>query len=207
MTRRSVLFILFVWMPASVALSAATDDYAPYSPSRADRLNMVRQLDQVCGWAGIQRLSELRDVECAQWRDDGVCKAKVSLAVDSASVPFNIEFAGRPRKLRFAAFYRDDPTPPPSNKPVKRNRGIVKDPKLRAFAVAAVQKFNRHLRWYWLPGPPIVQRDGRNLVVTYHTLPEEERKDSLAILLSGEPPLVSLHVSPRGAICGALYHH
>jgi hypothetical protein len=209
MTRRFGLFILSVCVVAAVPLSAAaTDDYTAYNPSKADRLSMVRQLDRVCGWAGIQRLSDLHDVECAQRRDDGVCTAKVSLAVDGVPVPYNIEFAGKPRKLIFAAFYRDEPTPPPDKLPFSRarDRETVTDPKLRASAVTAVKKFNRHLRWHWVSGP-IVRKDGRNLVVTYHTLPEEERKDALNVLLSGQPPLVSFHVSPRGAICGALYHH
>ena len=125
---------------------------------------MLRKLDQVFGWAGVRRLSDLQHLSCSDSKNYAVCDAKVSLRVDGTARSYNVEFDGNRGKLEFAAFYPDEPTP----SDVKArgfytpDQNTVKDPKLRAFAIAAVAKFNRHLRWHWFSGPSI-HREGRDL--------------------------------------------
>jgi hypothetical protein len=188
-------------MLTSALLSAAADNRR-YKPSEAEHDAMLRELDRVFGWAGVRRLSDLQSLCCSESKDYAACTAKASVAVDGNRLPYNIEFAGKPRKVTFAAFYPDEPTPPD----VKArgfytpDQNILTDPKLRAFAIAAVAKFNRHLRWRWFSGPSI-HREGRNFLVTYHVFSDADSKRVAYV----EPHLVTFYVSPRGTISGALY--
>lgn len=177
-------------------------DYRRYRPSKAEHTAMLRDLDQVFGWAGVRRLGDLQDLKCSESKGDGTCTAKVFLDVDGNRRPYNIEFAGEPRKATFAAFYPDEPTPP-DVKPrgfYIPDQNTITDPRLRAFAGAAVTKFNRHLRWHWVSGPAI-HREGRNLLVTYHVFSDQESKRVAYV----EPTLVTFYVSPHGTVSGVLY--
>jgi hypothetical protein len=177
-----------------------------FKPSEAQHKAMLRELDQVFGWAGVRRLSNLQQLSCSDSNNHAVCTAKISLSVDGKSASYNLEFAGQRRKLGFASFYPDEPTPDPEHAGFSNfDRDDVKDPRLRAFAIAAIAKFNRHLGWHWVSGRPAIQRDGKNLFVTYHTMPDAHTKDPLAVLMAGQPTHVSFYVSPRGNICGAIY--
>ena len=201
MTSRGALFPVLSLLLTVSSLSAATAD-GRFKPSEAEHNAMLRKLDQVFGWAGVRRLSDLQHLSCSDSKNYAVCDAKVSLRVDGTARSYNVEFDGNRRKLEFAAFYPDEPTP----HDVKARRfytpdqNTVKDPKLRAFAIAAVAKFNRHLRWHWFSGPSI-HREGRDLLVTYHVFSGAESKRAAYV----QPTLVTFYVSPHGTICGALY--
>jgi hypothetical protein len=201
MTFRAALFTAFGLIVIAISPLGASD-YRRYRPTKAEHTAMLRDLDQVFGWAGVRRLGDLQDLECSESKSYGTCTAKVSLAVDGKRRSYNIEFEGKPRKVTFASFYPDEPTTPD----VKArgfytpDQNTITDPKLRAFAVAAVTKFNRHLRWHWFSGPAI-HREGRNLLVTYHVFSNEESKRVAYV----EPTLVTFYVSRQGTICGALY--
>ena len=197
MTLRGTLFAVLSLMLTVSSRSAETED-GRFKPSEAQHQAMLRELDQVFGWAGVRRLSDLEHLSCSDSNDYAVCTAKVSLRVEGKPYAYNVEFAGQRRKLGFASFYPDEPTPREGFS--NFDRDDVKDPRLRAFAVAAVKKFNRHLRWHWVSGPAI-QRDGKNLFVTYRTFSKEESKRVAYI----EPTHVSFYVSPQGNICGAIY--
>jgi len=184
--------------------SAATRD-GRFKPSEAQHRAMLRELDKVFGWAGVRRLSDLQHLSCSDSNDYAVCTAKISLSVDGRPAPYNVEFDGHRRKLGFASFYPDEPTPDPEHAGFSNfDRDDVKDPRLRAFAIAAIKKFNSHLGWHWVSGPAI-QRDGKNLFVTYRTMSDTQMKNPLAVLMSGQPSHVSFYVSPHGNICGAIY--
>jgi hypothetical protein len=201
MTARASLCSVLSFLLTFGSLSAATA-YRPFEPSKAEHKTMLRKLDQVFGWAGVRRLSDLQHLSCSDAKESAVCRATVSLGVDGAAGSYYVELYGTRRKLNFAAFYPDEPTPPDSLEHGFSNfdRDDVKDPRLRAFAIAAIKKFNRHLLWHWVSGPAI-QRDGRNLFVTYRTFSEEESKK----VAYTQPTHVSFYVSPRGNICGAIY--
>ena len=202
MTLRGILVAALSLMPTVSSRSAATED-GRFKPSEAQHKAMLRELDQVFGWAGVRRLSDLQHPACSDSNDYAVCTAKISLSVDGKPAAYNVEFAGQRRKLGFASFYPDEPTPPDSLEHggfSNFDRDDVKDPRLRAFAIAAIKKFNRHLRWHWVSGPAI-QRDGKNLFVTCRTFSKEDSKRVAYI----EPTHVSFYVSPRGNICGAIY--
>jgi hypothetical protein len=206
MTRCATFFALLGFVLAVSSLSAASEDHV-YKPTGAEHTAMLRNLDQVFGWAGVRRRGDLRRLVCGESKTEARCTAKLFLEVDGHRRPYNIELRGKPRALRFAAFYPDEPTPSDiksMSQGYSLDRNDVKDPRSRAFAIAAVTKFNRHLGWHWLSGP-MIQREGRNLLVTYHTVSDEKRKDAVALLMSGEPSHVTFYVSPRGTICGALY--
>jgi hypothetical protein len=201
MTSRGALFSILTLLVTVGSPLAATAD-GRFKPSEAEHTAMLRKLDQVFGWAGVRRMSDLQHVSCSDSNNYTVCNAKVSLLVDGTARSYNVEFAGSRRKLQFAAFYPDEPTPPDV-----RARGFytpdqnaIRDPKLRAFAIAAVAKFNRRLRWHWFSGPSI-HREGRNLLVTYHVFSDAESKRVAYV----QPTLVTFYVSPRGTVCGALY--
>jgi hypothetical protein len=202
MTPRGVLFsILSLLLTVGSPLAATV--YRPFKPSEAEHTAMLRKLDQVFDWAGVRRMSKLQHLSCSDSNDYAVCTAKISLSVDGKPAAYNVEFAGQRRKLGFASFYPDEPTPPGSLEHggfSNFDRDDVKDPRLRAFAIAAIKKFNRHLRWHWVSGPAI-QRDGKNLFVTYRTFSKEESKRVAYI----QPTHVSFYVSPQGNICGAIY--
>jgi hypothetical protein len=51
----------------------------------------------------------------------------------------------------------------------------LKDPKIRRRAEAAAKKVNKHLKWKYAFGPEI-QRIGRDIAVTYETVPREQPK-------------------------------
>src|SRR4029077_7886385 len=199
MTSRGVLFPVLSVLLTVGSLLAATPD-GRFKPTEAEHNAMLRDLELVFGWANVRRLSDLQHLSCSDSNNYAVCSAKVSVRVDGSARPYNVEFAGNRRKLTFAAFYPDEPTPPD----VKArgfytpDQNTITDPKLRAFAVAAVTKFNRHLRWHWVSGPSI-HREGRNLLVTYHVFSDAESKRVAYV----QPTLVTFYVSPRGTICGA----
>jgi hypothetical protein len=185
----------------AVAFQWAAADGHGHNPSYTERIAMLRELDQVFRWAGVRRLSELQQLECGEWKDYAQCKAKVALAVDGRRLPYNVEFAGKPRKVKFASFYPDEPTPDVKTSGFYTpDQNTITNPKVRAFAVAAVTKFNKHLHRHWFSGPSI-HREGRNLLVTYHLFSDEESK-RVAYL---EPTLLTFYVSPHGTICGAVY--
>jgi hypothetical protein len=200
MTSRGLLIPVLSVLLAIVSLSAATPD-GKFKPSETQREAMLRALDQVFVWAGVHRLSDLQHLSCSDSNNYAVCTAKISLSVDGKPAAYNVEFAGQTRRLEFASFYPDEPTPPIEHAGFSNfDRDDVKDPKLRSFAIAAIKKFNRHLRWHWGSGPAI-QRDGKNLFVTYRVFSEGESKRVAYI----EPTHVSFYVSPRGNVCGAIY--
>jgi hypothetical protein len=200
MISRGIMFPVFSALLAVGSLSAATPD-GKFKPTEAQQKTMLRELDQVFGWAGVRRLSDLQHLSCSDSNNYAVCTAKTSLSADGKPAAYNVEFAGQRWKLGFASFYPDEPTPPPESAGFSNfDRDDVKDPRLRAFAIAAIKKFNRHLRWHWVSGPAI-QRDGKNLFVTYRVFSEEESKR----VAYTQPTHVSFYVSPRGNICGAIY--
>jgi hypothetical protein len=204
MTSRTLFATLSLLLTVSSA-SAATAA-GRFRPGEAQHKAMLRELDQIFDWAGVRRLSDLQHLSCSGSNNYAVCTAKVFLSVDGKRTPYNVEFAGQRRRLGFASFYPDEPTPDPEHAGVSNfDRDDVKDPRLRAFAIAVIQKFNRHLRWHWASRRPAIQRDGKNLFVTYGTMSDTQMKNRLAVLMSGQPGHVSFCVSPRGNICGAIY--
>jgi len=201
MTLRGALFPVLSVMLTAGSVLAATES-GGFKPTDAEHSAMLRDLDQVFGWAGVRRLSDLQHLSCSDWNDYAVCTAKITLRVDGKPVGYNVEFYGKRRKLGFAAFYPDERVPPDV-----KARGFyspdlntITDSKLRTFAVAAVTKFNRHLRWHWVSGPAI-HREGRNLLVTYHVFSDAESERVAYV----QPTLVTFYVSPHGSVCGALY--
>src|SRR4051812_18304658 len=101
MTRR--LFAVFCVTVAVASESVAAEDHV-YKPSAAEHAAMLRDLDRVFEWAGVRRLSDLRELECGESKSDGRCTAKVFLDIDGKRRRYNIELVGKPRRLKFAAF-------------------------------------------------------------------------------------------------------
>jgi hypothetical protein len=150
----------------------------------------------------VQRLSDLLNLSCSDSDGYAVCSAQISLRVDGKRLPYYVEFDGKRRKLGFASFYPDEPAPPEVKAQgfYTPDQNTIKDPKLRALAVAAVTKFNSHLRWHWFSGPSI-HREGQNLLVTYHVFSDAESKR----VAYSQSTLLTFYVSPHGTICGAVY--
>src|SRR5438128_645656 len=113
MTSRGVLFPVLSVLLAVGSLSAATPD-GRFKPSEAQHKAMLSELDGVFGWAGVRRLSDLQHLSCSDLNNYAVCTAKIGLSVDGKPAAYNVEFAGHRRKLGFASFYPDEPTPPDS---------------------------------------------------------------------------------------------
>ncbi len=201
MTARGVMFAVSVFLLTADLAIPATHD-GSFKPSPAEHNAMLRELDQVFGWAAVQRLSDLQQLSCGDSNGYAICSSKVSLRVDGAARTCTVEFDGTRHKLGLASFIPHEPVPPELMKQdfYTPDRDTLKDPKQRAFAIAAVAKFNSHLRWHWFSGPSI-HREGRNLLVTYHVFSDaEEKRRAYAV-----STLLTFYVSPRGAICGAVY--
>src|ERR1051326_6389383 len=112
MTPHGALFSILCLL-ATVASPLAATAHRPFNPSEAQHNAMLRELDEVFGWAGVRRLSDLQHLSCSDSNHYAVCTAKTSLSVDGKPAAYNVEFAGQRRKLGFASFYPDEPTPPP----------------------------------------------------------------------------------------------
>lgn len=201
MTARGVVFSALSLMLTVGSVLAAKED-GTFKPSEAEHNALLRELDQIFGWAGVRRLSDLKHISCSDSDGYAVCSAQVSVRVDGKPTPYYVEFDGKRRKLEFASFYPDEPSPPEVKAQgfYTPDQNRIKDPKLRAFAVGAVAKFNRHLRWHWFSGPSI-HREGRNLLVTYHVFSDAESKREAY----KQSTLLTFYVSPHGTICGAVY--
>src|SRR4051812_42307594 len=130
--RLSIVALLVTVSAISPAM--ATDIF---KPSQAEHNGMLRELDQVFDWAGVQRLSDLQQLSCGEYSDGyAACSSKLSLRVDGTARPYYVEFDGKRHKLGLASFYPDEPTSPEVKKQgfYTPDQNTIKDPKQRAFA-------------------------------------------------------------------------
>jgi hypothetical protein len=181
---------------ALVILALATLAASPPTVSSGDRAAMLRELEQLCGWTGLQRLGDLRDARCGSEHDAG-CVAKVDLAVDGKRTHYRINFCREHGRLKICNFI-------PENydwHDVGLGSDTLKDRQARAYALAAVKKLNQHLQWKWVFGPEI-QRVGHDIVVSYETVsPEEQKKSGYSYL----DPYISFLVSPKGTVFAGFF--
>ncbi len=198
MTLRAVSFAVLGLLVTGVTLLSAPSDQR-YKPTSTEHAAMLRELDQLFGWAGVRRVSDLQRVDCAGSKGESSCTAKLFLEVDGRRRSYNIELEGSDRKPKFAAFYPDEPASPGEDS-FDCERDTVKDPRLRALAVTAVERFNRHLRWHWVSGP-MIQRVRGDFFVSYHTFSKEESKRVAYVY----PTHATFFVTPRGTVCGAAF--
>jgi hypothetical protein len=196
MTTRITLF---------AALASITVAGSSVSASVADHATMLRQLDQVCSWTGIPRVGDLRQVEYWQQDRDAGCKAKVFLVLEGRRVDYSVEFRRERGELKFWAF-----SPPDSAWPTKPSdwRGFkglgfdtLRDPRARAFALAAVNKVNRHLRWRWYSDARM-QKVGSYIIVVFETLSPQQRKEPGSSFRYVDP-YDTFVVSPKNTVISA----
>src|SRR5689334_17965764 len=80
---------------------------SPASPPRAtprEHASMTRQLDQLCRWTGLRRITEPRITEGSQTK----YRTKALLEVDGKRRPFTIEYCRERGELYFCGFYPDE---------------------------------------------------------------------------------------------------
>lgn len=175
------------------SVTASTDDHA----------TMLGQLDQFCSWTGLRRLSDLRHVE--YWKDGGGCKAKVLIAVEGRRADYDVEFRREHGALKFWALRAPDSLWAPNRSDWRDFKGIgydtLKDRRARAFALAAVNKLNRHLRWRW-SSDAAMQKIGTHILVVFETISPQQKKEP-GWFLRYVDPYDSFVVSPKGTVIEA----
>jgi hypothetical protein len=173
--------------------------------STADHATMLRQLDQVCGWTGLRRLGDLRKLHYWKQGGDAGCKAKVLIAVEGKRADYDIEFRRENGALKFWALLAPDSLYGPNRADWRGFRGIgfdtLKDRQARAFALAAVNKLNRHLRWRWF-SDAAMQKIGTHILVTFETISPQQKKEP-GWFLRYVDPYDTFIVSPRGTVIEA----
>ena len=180
---------------AFFVIAAATIAASPPPVTERDRVAMVRELDQLCSWTGLRRLTDLRDLQPWKRPRDSGCSAKVDLALDGKRRHYKLNFAQYHGSLKICNFIPDDY----EWYGVGIGFDTLKDPAARAFALAAVKKLNEHLHWKWKFGPEI-QRAGGDILVSYETVSPKDPNYALYI-----DPYVSFLVSPKGTVFAGFF--
>jgi hypothetical protein len=152
---KSLLLIgVFAFIALSVALAAD------------ERREIVATVDQFCNWTGLKRVSELHDI--GHWKSlhDSGGNARFDLLVDGKRTSYRLIFFWQHGRAKIYSIG-------PENYDW-HGHGVgfdtLKDPKIRKWAEAAAKKINAHLKWKYAFGPEI-QRIGRDIAVTYETVP------------------------------------
>jgi hypothetical protein len=196
MTARATLFASL----ASLVLVAS-----PVSARSADHATMLRQLDQVCSWTGLRRSGDLRNLHYWKQGRDAGCKAKLLISVEGKRADYDIEFRREQGALKFWALLAPDSLWAPNRSDWRGFKGIgfdtLKDPQARAFALAAVNKLNRHLRWRW-SSDAAMQKIGTHILVVFETISPQQKKEP-GWFLRYVDPYDSFVVSPKGTVIEA----
>jgi hypothetical protein len=178
---------------------------SPVVGSTADHATMLRQLDQVCSWAGLRRSGDLRNLDYWKQGRDAGCKAKVLISVEGKRADYDIEFRREQGALKFWALLAPDSLWAPNRSDWRGFKGIgfdtLKDPQARAFALAAVNKLNRHLRWRW-SSAAAMQKIGTHILVVFETISPQQKKEP-GWFLRYVDPYDSFVVSPKGTVIEA----
>ena len=77
----------------------------------------------------------------------------------------------------------------------------LKDLRARAFALAAVNKLNRHLRWHWFSDARM-QKIGSHILVVFETISPQQKKEPGSFLRYVDP-YDTFIVSPKGTVIEA----
>jgi hypothetical protein len=160
-----------------------------------ERRDITATVDQFCGWTGLKRVSEIRDIGHWKTRHQSGGNAKFDLLVDGRRKQYSLIFFWERGRVNIYAIE-------PENYDW-HGHGIgfdtLKDPKTRRWAVAAVKRVNQHLGWKFAFGPEI-QKIGRDVLVTYETVSREEQKRTG---YSYVDPYISFLISPKGTVFAA----
>jgi len=175
-------------------------------------------VDEFCGWTGLKRVSELRDI--GHWK---------SLHDSGGNARFDLLVDGKRTQYRLIFFWQHDRVKIYSIEPENydwHGHGVgfdtLKEPKIRKWAEAAAKKINAHLKWKYAFGPEI-QRIGRDIAVTYETVPRPPPTRATPFPSSAAPvatggnaervivtgsnipidPYITFLVSPKGTVFGA----
>jgi hypothetical protein len=202
--------LVLISILAFSALSAAL--------AAAEQREIVATVDQFCGWTGLKRVSELRDI--GHWK---------SLRDSGGNARFDLLVDGKRTQYRLIFFWQHGRANIYSIEPENydwHGQGVgfdtLKDPKTREWAVAAAKKVNAHLKWKYAFGPEI-QRIGRDIAVTYETVPRPPPTRTTPVLSSAAPasiggnvervivtgsnipidPYITFLVSPKGTVFAA----
>jgi hypothetical protein len=188
-----------------VSLAALTFAASAVSASPADRASMLRQLDQVCTWTGLRRVGDLRQVKYWQQDRDAGCKAKVFLVLEGRRIDYSVEFRRERGELKFWALSLPDSAWAAKRSDWRDFTGLgadtLKDPRARDFALAAVNKLNKNLRWHWF-GQPRMQKVGSHIIITFETISREQRNEP-GWYLRYVDPFDTFIVSPKGTVISA----
>lgn len=185
--RNSVKSLLLTGIVAFNALSAAV--------AADERVAIAATVDQFCGWTGLKRVSELRDIGHWKTREDSGGNARFDLLVDGKRTQYRLIFFWQHGRAKIYSIE-------PENYDW-HGHGVgfdtLKDPKVREWAIAAAKKVNAYLKWKYAFGPEI-QRIGRDIAVTYETVSREEQKRTN---YSYVDPYITFLVSPKGTVFAA----
>jgi hypothetical protein len=155
------LLLITVLALGAIAAARAADE----------RHEVAATVDQFCSWTGLKRVSELRDIGHWKTLHDRGGNARFDLLVDGKRTQYRLIFFWQHGRAKIYSIE-------PENYDW-HGHGVgfdtLKDPKIRQSAVTAAKKINVHLKWKYAFGPEI-QMIGRDIAVTYETVPREERK-------------------------------
>lgn len=166
---------------------------------------MLRQLDEVCSWTGLRRLGDLRNLDYWKQGRDAGCKGKVLLAVEGKRADYDFEFRREHGALKFWALLVPDSLYAPNGSDWRDFRGLgfdtLKEPRARAFALAAVNKLNKHLNWRWY-GDPRMQKVAGYIIVVFEAIFPQQKKEPGPFLRYVDP-YDTFVVSPKGTVIEA----
>jgi hypothetical protein len=188
--RKRVKPFVLITILASSALSAAV--------AADEQRQIAATVDQFCSWTGLKRVSELRDV--GHWKSlhDSGGNARFDLLVDGKRTHYRMIFFWQHGRAKIYSIE-------PENYDW-HGHGVgfdtLKDPKIRQWAEAAAKKVNAHLKWKYAFGPEI-QRIGRDIAVTYETVPREKptrmKKSYVGRAQESPSPATITKPAPTGA--------
>jgi hypothetical protein len=183
-----------------------------------ERAKIANTIDEFCSWTGMKRISELRDI--GHWK---------TLHDTGGNARFDLLFDGKRTRYRLIFFWQHGRAKIYSIEPENydwHGHGVgfdtLKDPKIREWAEAAAKKVNAHLKWKYAFGPEI-QRIGRDIAVTYETVPRPPPTKTTPVPSSTAPasyggnvervivtgsniptdPYITFLVSPKGTVFSA----
>jgi len=183
-----------------------------------EQREIAATVDQFCSWTGLKRVSGLRDV--GHWK---------SLHDSGGNARFDLVVDGKRTQYRLIFFWHHGHAKIYSIEPEKydwHGQGVgfdtLKDPKIRKWAEEAAKKVNAHLRWKYAFGPEI-QRVGRDIAVTYETVPRPPPTRIIPVPSTARPteagagvervivtgsnlpidPYITFVVSPKGTVFAA----
>ena len=187
---------------AVITFTLLASSFSRVIPSSADHSEMLRQLDQLCRWTGLRRLSDIQDVRYWNGRPG---RAKVFLAMDGRRSEYEIKYYGEPGRLQICGFIPETSALTAEGYDWIHCNAVgydtLRDRRKRGFAIAAVNKLDRHLNWNWFEGP-FMQECGRYILVTFQTVPNKELKKPGVYYVD---PLVTFQVSPKGTVVAAWF--